>query len=42
MKDTNNKEYEIPTSKELAYSPDNSMLENIWVDKYNILHYNIK
>lgn len=42
MKDANNKEYEIPTSKELAYSPDNSMLENIWVDKYNILHYNIK
>lgn len=42
MKDTNNKEYEIPTSKEHAYSPDNSMLENIWVDKYNILHYNIK
>lgn len=42
MKDVNNKEYEIPTSKELAYSPDNSMLENIWVDKYNILHYNIK
>lgn len=42
MKDANNREYEIPTSKELAYSPDNSMLENIWVDKYNILHYNIK
>lgn len=42
MKDANNKEYEIPTSKEFAYSPDNSMLENIWVDKYNILHYNIK
>ena len=42
MKDANNKEYEIPTAKELAYSPDNSMLENIWVDKYNILHYNIK
>lgn len=42
MKDANNKEHEIPTSKELAYSPDNSMLENIWVDKYNILHYNIK
>lgn len=42
MKDANNKESEIPTSKELAYSPDNSMLENIWVDKYNILHYNIK
>lgn len=42
MKDANNKEYEIPTSKKLAYSPDNSMLENIWVDEYNILHYNIK
>lgn len=42
MKDADNKEQEIPDSKNLAYSPDNSMLENIWVDKYNILHYNIK
>ena len=42
MKDSQNKEYEIPTSKSQAYSPDNSMLENIWVDNYNILHYNIK
>lgn len=42
MKDANNVEHEIPNSKELAYNPDNSMLENVWVDKYNILHYNIK
>ena len=42
MKDANNKEYEIPASKESAYSPENSMIENLWVDKYNILHYNIK
>lgn len=42
MKDAANKEYEIPTSKSKAYNPDNSMLENIWVDNYNILHYNIK
>lgn len=42
MKDADNKEQEIPDSRNLAYSPDNSMLENIWVDKYNILHYNIK
>lgn len=42
MKDANNKEYEVPASKESAYSPENSMIENLWVDKYNILHYNIK
>lgn len=42
MKDAENKEHEIPTSKSKAYNPDNSMLENIWVDNYNILHYNIK
>lgn len=42
MKDAANKEHEIPTSKSKAYNPDNSMLENIWVDNYNILHYNIK
>lgn len=42
MKDTDNKEHELPTSKDLAYNPENSMIENLWVDNYNILHYNIK
>ena len=42
MKDADNKEHELPTSKDLAYNPENSMIENLWVDNYNILHYNIK
>ena len=42
MKDVENKEHELPTSKDLAYNPENSMIENLWVDNYNILHYNIK
>lgn len=42
MKDAGNKEHELPTSKDLAYNPENSMIENLWVDNYNILHYNIK
>lgn len=42
MKNADNKEHELPTSKNLAYNPENSMIENLWVDNYNILHYNIK
>ncbi len=42
IKDADNKEHELPTSKDLAYNPENSMIENLWVDNYNILHYNIK
>lgn len=42
MKDAGNKEHELPISKDLAYNPENSMIENLWVDNYNILHYNIK
>ena len=42
MRDSQNNEYELPTSKDLAYNPESSMLEKLWVDNYNILHYNIK
>lgn len=42
MKDENGIEHELPTSKDQGYTPDNSMIENLWVDNYNILHYNIK
>ncbi len=31
-----------PTTSENGYKPKDSMIENIWVDKSNILHYNIK
>lgn len=42
MKRSDGKEYELPSDKNTAYNPDNSMLKNLWVDTYKILHYNIK
>lgn len=42
MRDEDNNEVELPSSKSTSYSPDDSMLEKIWVDNYNVLHYNIK
>ena len=39
IKDSNNQEYQITSTR---YKPYNSMIENIWVDEFNILHYNIK
>lgn len=42
MKDESNNEIELPSSKESSYTPSDSMLEKIWVDNYNVLHYNIK
>lgn len=32
----------IPSDKNNAVSPDNSMLVDLWVDNYNVLHYNLK
>ena len=42
MKGSDGKEHELPSDKNTAYNPDNSMLKNLWVDTYKILHYNIK
>lgn len=42
MKRSDGKEYELPSDKNTAYNPDNSILKNLWVDTYKILHYNIK
>lgn len=42
MKGSDGKEHELPSDKSTAYNPDNSMLKNLWVDTYKILHYNIK
>lgn len=42
MRDEDGLEVKLPNSKLSAYKPDNSMMENLWVDNYNILHYNIK
>lgn len=39
MRDSDNKEIPL-TSKE--YEPPLSMIDKLWVDNYNILHYNIK
>lgn len=33
---------ELPRTKETAITPPDSMLENLWVDNYNILHYNLR
>lgn len=32
----------LPRRKESAYQPSNSMIKELWVDNYNILHYTIK
>ena len=32
----------IPNNRTSAFNPENSMLQTLWVDNYNILHYNIK
>ena len=32
----------IPNNKNLAISPEFSMLTDLWVDNYNVLHYNLK
>lgn len=40
--DEDGDEVELPRTKDLAYSPDNAMIENLWVDTNNYLHYNIK
>ena len=32
----------IPKSRDLAISPTNSMVDQVWVDNYNVLHYNIR
>lgn len=42
MRDENGDEVELPNSKDKSYSPGDSMLEKIWFDNYNVLHYNIK
>lgn len=33
---------EIPRYRNENFSPANCMMQNLWVDNYNILHYNIK
>lgn len=35
-------EIALPRRKEQAYQPANSMIKELWVDNYNILHYTIK
>lgn len=32
----------IPNNRTSAFNPADSMLQTLWVDNYNILHYNIK
>lgn len=42
MRDKNGKEVPVPTEKDNNNGPPQSMIEELWVDNYNILHYNIK
>lgn len=48
MKDSNGVDRQLPTQsgegdeEVTPYDPDNSMMEQLWVDNYNILHYNIR
>ena len=41
FKESNGQEVDIPTNLPY-YNPSNSMMEDLWVDNLNILHYNIK
>ncbi len=34
--------HELPYNRIKPYTPDSSMMQNLWVDNYNILHYNIR
>ena len=36
-----NTEVEVPKNRETALNPENSMLQDIWVDNQLVLHYNI-
>lgn len=42
MTDDVGQEYTLPNSRDNAYSFINSMLCDLWVDNYGILHYNIR
>lgn len=42
MKGQNGEEIEIPSRRQSAIFPPNSMIKEVWVDNYNILHYTIK
>lgn len=42
MKDQSGEEIEIPSRRQSAIFPPNSMIKEVWVDNYNILHYTIK
>lgn len=42
MRDGDGKEYELPKTKEGAYTFNDSMMQAVWVDTTNILHYNIR
>jgi len=42
MKDGNGVEYLLPSDETTGYDPPSSMMKEVWVDSYNILHYNIR
>lgn len=42
MRNEDGSELKVPTDRTHALTPPDSMMQNIWVDNYNILHYTIK
>ena len=42
MRDSDGREVELPSDITQRYNPPNSMMEGLWVDNYNIMHYNVK
>lgn len=42
MRNQDGSEIEVPSRRQFAINPPQSMIKEVWVDNYNILHYTIK